>query len=109
MPTAPLDEHDLKWHETTDIHAAVKTADVVYWTRLQRERLEEGEMAQDQEFIIDQAVLDSMRKTATILHPLPRISEIATEVDADSRARYFRQAGNGLYVRMALLDFLLSQ
>lgn len=104
-----IDEHGLKWHETTDIHAAVKAADVVYWTRLQRERLEEGEMAQDQEFTIDQAVLDSMRKTATILHPLPRISEIATEVDADSRARYFRQAGNGLYVRMALLDFSLSQ
>lgn len=104
-----ITEHGLEWRETADIHDAVKDADVVYWTRLQRERLEKGELVQDEQFVIDQSVLDVMKPTATILHPLPRITEITKEVDADPRAIYFRQAGNGLYVRMALLDYLLTR
>ncbi len=102
-------ERGVKWSETDDIHTAVTDADVVYWTRLQRERLQQGELAQDEQFIINQSVLECMKPTATILHPLPRVAEIAPEVDADPRAAYFRQAGNGLYVRMALLDHLLTQ
>ena len=104
-----ITEHGLEWRETTDINDAVKEADVVYWTRLQRERLEEGEPVQDEQFVIDQSILDIMKPTASILHPLPRITEIAKDVDNDPRAIYFRQAGNGLYARMALLDLLLSQ
>ncbi len=103
-----ITEHGLKWRETTDIHDAVKEADVVYWTRLQRERLEEGELVQDDQFVIDQSILDAMKPTASILHPLPRVTEIAKEVDNDPRAIYFRQAGNGLYARMALLDRMLT-
>lgn len=105
-----LDANGTPWNETGDVHAAVKDADIVYWTRLQRERLGDGEsVQQDEHFIIDNSVLDSMREDAIIMHPLPRIDEIACEVDADPRAQYFRQAGNGLYVRMALLDYLLQQ
>ena len=104
-----ITEHDLAWQETADMHSAVKEADIVYWTRLQRERLEHSEPVQDAAFIIDQTVLDCMNSDATILHPLPRVNEIAAEVDSDSRARYFRQAGNGLYVRMALIDYLLTE
>lgn len=97
------------WRETDDVHAAVKDADVVYWTRLQRERLDSGAKAQDTEFVIDQSVLNVMNKNAIIMHPLPRVGEILKEVDADPRAQYFQQAGNGLYLRMALLDSVLSQ
>ena len=94
--------------ETDDVLGAVKDADVVYWTRLQRERLEGYGKEQVEEFVIDRPVLDAMNRDAIIMHPLPRVGEIAHEVDDDPRAKYFRQAGNGLYTRMALLDTLLS-
>ena len=64
---------------------------------------------QDEEFVIDQNVLDVMNQKAIIMHPLPRVGEITTDVDRDPRALYFRQAGNGLYARMALLDYLMAQ
>ena len=103
-------EHEgATWQETDDVHEAVHAADVVYWTRLQRERLDSDEAVQDKQFVIDQSVLNSMNKDAIIMHPLPRIDEILTEVDIDPRAQYFRQAGNGLYLRMALIDNILSQ
>lgn len=101
-----LDERALAWRETTDVHAAVEDADVVYWTRLQRERLD-GAITQEQSLIIDTSVTAAMDPDAIIMHPLPRVGEITTDVDDDPRAQYFRQAGNGLYIRMALLDHLL--
>jgi len=103
-----LDEHGAPWSETSDVHKAVRDADVVYWTRLQRERIEGGGVVQEQSLIIDQSVLNVMNPKAVIMHPLPRLGEITTDVDNDPRAQYFRQAGNGLYVRMALLDYLLT-
>lgn len=104
-----LDEHTTTWTETNDVHAAVHDASVVYWTRLQKERLGEGDsVKQDQQFVIDNSVLQSMRKDAIIMHPLPRVDEIAREVDDDPRAHYFHQAGNGMYIRMALLDYFFS-
>ena len=57
---------------------------------------------------VDAAVMDAMRRDAVVMHPLPRLDEITTEVDSDPRAAYFRQARNGLYVRMALLKVLLK-
>lgn len=57
---------------------------------------------------MDRAVMDAMRRDAVVMHPLPRLDEITTEVDSDPRAAYFRQARNGLYVRMALLKVLLK-
>jgi aspartate carbamoyltransferase catalytic subunit len=59
-------------------------------------------------FIVDQAVMDVMRPDAIVMHPLPRLDEIVTEVDDDPRCAYFRQAKNGLYIRMALLKVLLK-
>jgi len=59
-------------------------------------------------FIVDQAVMDVMRPDAIVMHPLPRLDEIVTQVDADPRCAYFRQAKNGLYIRMALLKVLLK-
>lgn len=104
-----VEKQGATWRETSDVHAAVSDADVVYWTRLQRERLDSSMNVQDAEFVIDQSVLDSMNKNAIIMHPLPRVGEILTEVDTDPRAQYFRQAGNGLYLRMALLDSILTK
>jgi aspartate carbamoyltransferase catalytic subunit len=81
-------------------------ADVVYWTRLQKERLADRNV--ESSFQINQAALQTMPENAIILHPLPRVDEIETSVDADPRAAYFRQAHNGLFVRMALIDELLT-
>lgn len=97
------------YDETTDMNAAFSQADVVYWTRLQKERLENHDAIPEGGFTIDEASLSVMPEGATIMHPLPRVGEIDEKVDQDKRAVYFRQAGNGLYVRMALLDSILSK
>jgi aspartate carbamoyltransferase catalytic subunit len=101
-----LNDKDTKHAETDDMFEAIRDADVVYWTRLQKERLEDSSL--QSAFTIDQAALQVMSPHAIIMHPLPRNHEIATSVDADPRAAYFDQVKNGLYVRMALLDMLLT-
>ncbi len=85
--------------------------DVVYQTRVQKERF--GDRIADYEqcrnvYILSQASLGLMKSDAIIMHPLPRLGEIAMDVDQDRRAAYFRQAQNGLYVRMALLTTLFN-
>jgi aspartate carbamoyltransferase catalytic subunit len=84
--------------------------DVVYMTRIQKERFADHAAydAVKGVYRIDKRSLELMRKYAIVMHPLPRVDEIAPEVDADPRAAYFRQARNGLHVRMALLDRLLA-
>ena len=100
------------WEESTDLAEVASKVDVIYQTRIQRERF--GDRVQDYqqargEYIIDRRILDYMASHAIIMHPLPRIDEIdAKEVDVDPRAAYFRQAQNGLYVRMALLSMILA-
>ena len=84
--------------------------DVVYQTRVQKERF--GDRIADYEscrgiYIINQDSLRLMKSNAIIMHPLPRLAEITMEEDQDRRAAYFRQAQNGLFVRMALLKELL--
>lgn len=89
-----------------DAHV-LRTADVVYWTRVQKERMDPRLYDEVKgRFIIGRDEIDMMPDSAIILHPLPRVDEITTEVDDDPRAAYFRQAENGLYVRMALLATL---
>ena len=88
----------------------MKEADVIYQTRIQKERF--GDRIGDYEkalgiYIIDREMLRYMRDDAIIMHPLPRVDEISPEVDDDPRAAYFRQARNGLYIRMALLKMVL--
>lgn len=75
--------------------------------RFQKERLSEGGPAGNG-FVIDEAALRVVPQDAIIMHPLPRVGEIDPAVDNDPRAQYFSQAGNGLYVRMALLDGLIT-
>lgn len=107
-----LRRHHVHFEEADDLYAVAAEVDVIYQTRIQRERF--GDRAEDYEqarghYIIDRSVLDRMREDAVVMHPLPRVDEIvAAEVDSDPRAAYFRQAHNGLYVRMALLKMILA-
>lgn len=81
--------------------------DIIYHTRIQAERFE-GDFGKE-EFIINKKVLDTFSKDTILMHPLPRVIEIDTDVDDDPRACYFEQAHNGLYVRMALLLQVLDR
>jgi aspartate carbamoyltransferase catalytic subunit len=107
---AHLDEHHIPWVETEDLESVLPEVDVVYQTRIQKERFTDLDAynAIKGVYRIDNSSLALMRKYAIVMHPLPRVDEIAPEVDADPRAAYFRQARNGLHIRMALLDRLLT-
>ncbi len=107
---AHLDEHRVPWIETEDLNAVLPEVDVVYMTRIQKERFTDPQSYNAVKGIyrIDHDAMALMRKYAILMHPLPRIDEIAPEVDGDPRSAYFRQARNGLHVRMALLDRLLG-
>lgn len=105
-----LDAAGVRYRDEPDLDRAMAEADVVYQTRIQRERFatqQEYDAAQGI-YIIDQRHLQHMGPKSIILHPLPRVDEIAPEVDADPRAAYFRQARNGVLVRMALLAELMT-
>jgi len=107
---AHLDEHHVPWVETQDLEAVLPEVDVVYMTRIQKERFTDPDAynAVKGVYRIDKSSMALMRKYAILMHPLPRVDEIAPEVDEDPRAAYFRQARNGLHIRMALLDKLLA-
>ena len=107
---AHLDEHHIAWEEGEDLDSVLPEVDVVYQTRIQKERFANPAdyMALKGIYRIDSRALGLMRKYAIVMHPLPRVDEIAPEVDDDPRAAYFRQARNGLHIRMALLDRLLT-
>ncbi len=99
-----LDEHGVWYALESDIGRVIGDVDVVYQTRILPERLANCEHLR--QYAIDSRVLEGMKSNAMILHPLPRTVELDKTVDSDPRALYFRQATNGLYVRMALLTLL---
>jgi aspartate carbamoyltransferase catalytic subunit len=104
-------KHGAEVRESGDLLDAVRDADVVYQTRIQLERFNEPwEEAEDQRrlFGITEEVMAALPQSAIVMHPLPRVGEIEPAVDQDPRAAYFRQARNGLVVRMALLQTLLQ-
>jgi aspartate carbamoyltransferase catalytic subunit len=102
-----LDEHNIWYQCTSNPKEALPHVDVVYQTRIDRERLQQSAINIDQ-YNIDPAVLADMKPNSIIMHPLPRSVEIDSEVDRDHRAAYFRQARNGLFVRMALLTMIFD-
>jgi len=118
-PTAPmgddiraaLDQANVSYRDELSLETALGEADVVYQTRIQKERFESPDdyEAAKGSYVIDAELMTAMQPGAILLHPLPRVDEIATNVDPDPRAAYFRQAQNGVYVRMALLDLVLNQ
>jgi aspartate carbamoyltransferase catalytic subunit len=96
-------------HETLD--DVLPATDVLYVTRVQKERfseLEEYERVKSA-FVIDLDTMDNAKRRMIVMHPLPRVSEISIQVDEDPRAAYFRQMEYGLYVRMALLAMVLGK
>ncbi|MCQ2168909.1 MAG: aspartate carbamoyltransferase [Bacteroidales bacterium] len=101
---------NVDYREVKTIESVISELDVLYMTRVQKERfLEEEEFDRVKDsFVLDCEKLASAKKNMAILHPLPRVNEIKPEVDADPRAAYFRQVGNGKYVRMALIYSLLK-
>ncbi len=105
-----LDALGVPWHETGDLDAVLPAVDVVYQTRIQRERFmaEADYHAASGVYVIGPQAMARLRARAVVMHPLPRLNEIDPAVDADPRAAYFRQARNGVQVRMALLDMVLS-
>lgn len=107
---ARLDERGVPYTLTDNLRDVIGDVDVVYQTRVQRERFTEpAEFEQaNSAFRIDARLMRLLRPDAVLMHPLPRVDEIAAEVDSDPRAAYFRQAANGVTIRMALLDWLLS-
>lgn len=105
-----LDKNNVNWREETDLVKVAKEADCIYMTRVQKERFHSVDdyEAAASKYILSKEIVESMKKEAIIMHPLPRVDEIPPEVDDDPRARYFEQALNGLYIRMALLYLLLT-
>ena len=96
-----LEKRNVKYIVCESFEDMPKDMDVLYHTRIQAERFE-GDFGKE-EFIINKEVLDKFSKDTIVLHPLPRVGEIATDVDDDPRALYFKQAHNGIPIRMALL------
>jgi len=96
--------------EETDLEKVIQLADILYVTRIQKERFPDpAEYAKVRGiYRIDLKTLRSAKKDLIVLHPLPRVDEIAAEVDNTPRARYFQQAWNGIVVRMALLTLVLG-
>ena len=104
-------EKQLDYVETRDLEAAMPELDVLYMTRVQRERFfsEEEYLRLKNSYILTPDKLNNAKETLSILHPLPRVNEIATSIDSDPRACYFTQALNGKYIRMALILKLLEE
>src|SRR4029078_8384119 len=105
-----LTKAGVSFKEMHSLEEVLPLADVLYMTRVQKERFKNGadyEKVKDL-FILKKEHLQNLKKDAIIMHPLPKINEIEKEIDTDSRAAYFRQAQNGLYVRMALLCNVLG-
>ena len=106
-----LEKHHIPYTEVTSMEEAMPQLDVLYMTRIQRERFEdpaEYERLKDS-YILTPEKLARAKETMRIMHPLPRVNEISVKVDDDPRAAYFRQALNGKYMRMALILKLLAE
>ena len=106
-----MDGKNMSYVETRDLEAAMPELDVLYMTRVQRERFfsEEEYLRLKNSYILTPDKLLSAKESLSILHPLPRVNEIATSIDDDPRACYFTQALNGKYIRMALILKLLEE
>lgn len=105
-----LDRNNIPYEEVVRLEDALPSLDILYMTRVQKERFfnEEDYVRMKDFYILDKAKMKLAPKDMYVLHPLPRVNEIAVEVDDDPRAAYFRQVQYGVYVRMALILTLLD-
>lgn len=107
--TDMLDEKGIAWSRHNSIEEVMPQVDILYMTRVQKERLDPSEYANVKaQFILRASDLLHARENMKVLHPLPRIDEIDTDVDSTPHAWYFQQAGNGIYARQALLALVLN-
>ncbi|EJL91523.1 aspartate carbamoyltransferase [Pantoea sp. GM01] len=107
--TDMLDEQNIAWSRHDTIEEVMPQLDILYMTRVQKERLDPSEYANVKaQFILRAADLAGARDNMKVLHPLPRIDEITTDVDSTPHAWYFQQAGNGIFARQALLALVLN-
>lgn len=105
-----LRELGVEFRETTDLEGHMGELDILYMTRVQRERfssMQEYERLKDS-YILDSAKMKIAKKDMIVMHPLPRVNEISVDVDSDPRACYFPQTAYGMYARMALIMKLLN-
>lgn len=105
-----LDAQGIEYEEVIRLEDALPKLDILYMTRVQRERFfnEEDYVRMKDFYILDKAKMELARPDMFVLHPLPRVNEISVEVDSDPRAAYFRQVQYGVYIRMALILTLLE-
>jgi aspartate carbamoyltransferase catalytic subunit len=110
-----LDKAGVKYTETTAVKPALQDADIVYWTRVQKERLTDAQRDHltkhpdtHERYTLGLPEIKAMPAGARLMHPLPRVGEITTEVDADPRAAYIRQMYYGMIVRMSLIEWTLG-
>lgn len=106
-----IKQKNIPYTQTTSLEDAISGLDILYMTRVQKERFfnEEDYLRLKNSYILTPEKLKNAKNTMRILHPLPRVNEISTAVDSDERAAYFRQAKNGKYIRMALILKLLEE
>ena len=105
-----LKKNNIPYEQTTDLEAAIPDLDILYMTRVQRERFfnEEDYLRFKDSYILDPKKLVNAKEDLCIMHPLPRVNEISVAIDEDPRACYFKQVLNGKYMRMALMLKLLE-
>lgn len=105
-----LDDKGIEYTIVSSLEEVIPHVDILYMTRVQRERFDEAEFKTIQgKYVLRAEMLEGARPTMKILHPLPRVDEIATDVDATPHAYYFEQARNGVYARQALLALVLNE
>ncbi len=106
-----LQKNNIPYEQTTDLLSVIGKLDILYMTRVQRERFfnEEDYLRLKDSYILDMKKLENARADLSIMHPLPRVNEISVAVDDDPRACYFKQVLNGKYMRMALILKLLKE
>ena len=105
-----LEKNNIEYAEVEKLEDVIEDLDILYMTRVQKERFfnEEEYLRLKDSYILDKAKMKIAKEDMIVMHPLPRVNEIAYEVDEDSRASYFKQAEYGMYVRMALMIKLLG-
>ena len=105
-----LEKNNIEYYETNNLEKFMPNLDILYMTRVQRERFfnEEDYIRLKDSYILDKTKLENAKDDLCIMHPLPRVNEISVEVDDDERACYFKQAKYGKYIRMALILDLLG-
>lgn len=114
MPEAlvkKLRDHGVQVEETTNLEAALAKGDVLYMTRIQKERFTDPAEYErlKNSYILTREMVERVNPQLTIMHPLPRVNEITTDVDSLPTAAYFRQVGNGVFIRMALIASVMGK